>query len=72
MLKLLFGGLSAAKKTMHAWPFCKEAAFAASKNPSSILLSIHFWIYSVVNHWGVYGGFFKTWPYTNLRHFHNI
>ena len=28
---------------MHAWHFCKEAAFAVSKNPSSIFMGIHFY-----------------------------
>ena len=49
----LLGVLSGKKITVPTYvvtaiSFFKEAAFAASPNPSSILLGIHFCIYSVM------------------------
>jgi len=40
-LKILLGGLSAAKSTMHAWHFCPW-------HPSSIFMGIHFWTNSML------------------------
>jgi len=42
ILKNVSGVLAEAKSTMQAWHFCKEAAFAASQNPTLHFLGIRF------------------------------